>query len=73
MVISLADQLDECWDMHAADEVHAETLAAELADLQGTAEVLADMERLDQEAAHERDVALLERARHPGDSVVHLN
>lgn len=73
MTISLADQLDECWETHAADEAHAEALAAQLADLQSTAEVLADMERLDREAAHERDVVLLERAKHPGNSVVHLN
>ena len=69
MTISLADQVEKCWAEHDADTAHAEALAAEMASLESTEQVIADMDRLD----HERDVALLKKAKRPGNSVVHLN
>lgn len=69
MTTSVTDQIAACWAEHDTDAVHAEALAAEVAELQGLAEVLADMERLDDE----RDAELLEKAKRPGNAVVHLN
>ena len=70
---TVKQDVDECWAVHAADAVHAETLAAEMADLESVEQVLDDMARLDRELAAERDAALLTRAKHPGNSVVYLN
>jgi hypothetical protein len=61
-------QTGGCWKRRAKQA----KAAKEAAELKGIAQAIRDMERLDKEAARE-DVALLKRAEHPGNAVVHLN
>lgn len=69
MTLSVTEQLDTAWAEHKADTDHAEALAAEVAGIEAVTQVIADMDRLD----GERDAELLQRAKHPGDTVVYLN
>lgn len=68
MTTSVTDEITQYLDERDA-RAAAEKEAAEL---RGIAEAIRDMERLDKEAAR-GDAALLERAQHPGSSVVYLN